>query len=113
MKKEIKILVVKDSPNQAEQLKGILEEQDYKVEIAYNGKKALAKAKIQQPHLIICDIIMPEMDGYQFCEKVKADEDLKDIPVILLTSLPDPTDIVKGLNARLTTSLSSHTIENS
>lgn len=100
MKKEIKILVVKDSPNQAEQLKGILEEQDYKVEIAYNGKKALAKAKIQQPHLIICDIIMPEMDGYQFCEKVKADEDLKDIPVILLTSLPDPTDIVKGLKCK-------------
>jgi two-component system cell cycle response regulator len=100
MNKDIKILIVEDSPTQAEQLKATLEEQNYKVEIAYNGKEALTKARTKMPHVIISDIIMPEMDGYQFCEKVKEDEHLKDIPVILLTSLSEPSDVIKGLKCK-------------
>lgn len=100
MSQDIKILIVEDSPTQAEQLKATLEKHDYKVEIAYNGKEALAKVKLQMPLVIISDIIMPEMDGYQFCEKVKEDERLKNIPVILLTSLSEPTDVIKGLKCK-------------
>lgn len=100
MNRIIRLLIVENIPTLAEQLKSILEEQYYKVEIACNGKEALAKIKTQMPDVIITDIIMPEIDGYQFCEKVKEDEDLKEIPVILLTSLSEPTDVIKGLKCK-------------
>jgi len=95
--KRIEILVVEDSPTQAVRLQHLLEEYGYKVKVAANGKEALAAARQQKPALIISDILMPEMDGYMFCKEVKSQEKLKDIPVILLTSLSSPIDIIKGL----------------
>jgi PAS domain S-box-containing protein len=95
---EIEILIVEDSPTQAEQLNHILEQNNYHVSVASNGKEALSLISKHKPTLVISDIIMPEMDGYQLCEHIKKDEKLKDIPVILVTSLSDPSDIIKGLN---------------
>jgi len=91
------ILVVEDSPTQAEQLRGILEENEYQVAVARNGVEALAWIEEQKPLVVISDIMMPEMDGYQLCMKIKEDPVLKDIPVLLLTSLADPTDVIRGL----------------
>jgi two-component system sensor histidine kinase/response regulator len=93
----IKVLIVEDSPTQAEQLKYILERQNYHVLTARNGIEALACMRQSRPTLVISDIIMPEMDGYQLCRQIKADLSLKDIPVILLTALSDPQDVIKGL----------------
>ena len=100
MNNGIEILVVEDSPTQAEQLKHILEQHDYSVSVANNGKEALSLINKHKPTIVISDIIMPEMDGYQLCRQIKADENLKEIPVILLTSLSGPTtDVIKGLES--------------
>jgi len=93
----VTILIVEDSPTQTEQLKYILERQDYHVSASRNGIEALALIRQSRPTLVISDIIMPEMDGYQLCRQIKADPILKDIPVILLTALSDPQDVIKGL----------------
>lgn len=97
MDKEIEILIVEDSPTQALKLKYLLEGRDYRVAVAENGRKALEYFREHTPDLVISDILMPEMDGYEMCRRIKAREALKDIPVILLTSLSDPVDVIRGL----------------
>src|SRR6185369_8071552 len=92
-----KILIVEDSPTQAEQLRYILEKHDYQVKAARNGAAALAMIDEDRPTLIISDIMMPEMDGYELCRRIKTLDGCRDIPVILLTSLSDPLDVIKGL----------------
>jgi len=93
------ILAAEDSLVQAKRLKRFLDTNNINSEICSNGDEAFKAALTRKPILIISDIIMPGMDGYEFCAKVKADPNLKDIPVILLTSLSDPLDIIKGLQA--------------
>ncbi|MCL6635297.1 MAG: diguanylate cyclase [Peptococcaceae bacterium] len=93
----VEILVVEDSPTQAEQLRCILEQQEYRVVVARNGKEALSLIRERRPALVITDVIMPEMDGYQLCRAIKDDYSLRCIPVILLTSLSDPVDVIRGL----------------
>ncbi len=93
------IVIAEDSITQAEQLKYILEMAGYRILHGLNGIEAFNIIKREKPLLIISDIIMPEMDGYELCKKVKADEELKKIPVILLTALSDPTDVINGLES--------------
>jgi diguanylate cyclase (GGDEF)-like protein len=95
--REVEILIAEDSATQREQLQHLLEEHDYAVVAAINGKEAFAAARRRKPTLIISDILMPELDGYGLCKAVKSDAKLKDVPVILLTTLADPRDILKGL----------------
>jgi DNA-binding response OmpR family regulator/anti-sigma regulatory factor (Ser/Thr protein kinase) len=95
---EVEILIVEDSHTQAVQLEYMLEQHGYQVAVAQNGKEALAALSRHKPTLVISDINMPEMDGYQLCQQIKADEHLKDLPVILLTALADPEDVIKGLD---------------
>jgi signal transduction histidine kinase/DNA-binding response OmpR family regulator len=94
---QVEILVVEDSSTQAGQLKYILETEGYQVFVARNGKEALALISKSRPTIVISDIIMPEMDGYELCRQMKADENLRGIPVILLTSLSDSKDVIKAL----------------
>ena len=93
----IEILIVEDSPTQAEQLKYILEQHGYKVSAANNGKQALALLDKHKPTLVISDIVMPEMDGYELCRQIKSKATADDVPVILLTSLSDAEDVLEGL----------------
>ena len=93
----VEILIVEDSPTQAEHLKYILEVSHFQVSHSCNGAQALAFLKEHPCNLVISDIVMPEMDGYQLCKAIKSDETLKSIPVILLTSLSDPHDVIQGL----------------
>ena len=95
--KDRAILIVEDSPTQAEQLKHLLEESGYLVAVASNGREALINLAQQKPLLIISDIVMPVMDGYEMCANVKRDPELKEIPVMLLTSLSEAEDVIKGL----------------
>ncbi len=96
---KIKVLVVEDSLTQAGVLKYILEINNYSVRHSPDGKKALELLDQYVPDIIISDIVMPGMDGYQFCSIIKADEQLKKIPVILLSALSVPRDIMKGLES--------------
>ncbi len=93
------ILIVEDSPTQAKLLRFILEENGYNIDSAANGVNALERVRRKRPHLVITDIVMPEMDGFALCKTLKSDPKLKSIPVMLLTSLSDPQDVIKGLQA--------------
>ncbi len=92
------ILVVEDSPTQAEKIRYLLESYDYDVTIKQNGRKALEWLSANKPSLVISDIIMPEINGFQLCEKIKTDKRTEDIPVILLTSLSHPDEVIDGLS---------------
>ena len=91
------ILVVEDSPTQAAKLRLLLEGKGYDVRLAGNGMLALEAIRQRRPDLVLSDIIMPEMDGYALCRAIKSDPATRDVPVILVTSLIDPQDIVRGL----------------
>lgn len=95
----VEVLIAEDSPTQAARLKYLLEKCGYGVMVAPNGKEALATAHKHKPDLIISDVMMPEMDGYSLCKQVKSDEKMKRIPIILLTSLSDPQEVIKGLQS--------------
>ena len=97
MDKNIEILIVEDSLTQALKLQYILEQHDYSVAVANNGQEAIEYLREHTPALVISDIVMPEMDGYEMCRRIKEQEALKAIPVILLTSLSDPVDVIRGL----------------
>ena len=97
MEKKTEILVVEDSFTQALLIRHVLEEADYEVGLAKNGVEALAYLKDRKPDLVISDIVMPEMDGYEMCRAIKGNDALKHIPVMLLTSLSDPEDVIRGL----------------
>ena len=98
--RRVEILIVEDSHTQAELLRNILEHSGYAVSCASDGREALRLAQLQKPTLIISDIEMPALNGYELCRAVKQDADLGDVPVILLTSLTDPADVLRGLEAR-------------
>src|ERR1700683_5667021 len=93
----IEILVAEDSPTQRELLKHYLSARGYSVSLAGDGKQALAAAIERKPAMLITDVVMSEMDGYTLCGEIKSSETLRDIPVVLLTSLSRPQDILKGL----------------
>ncbi|MDZ4255801.1 MAG: EAL domain-containing protein [Sulfuritalea sp.] len=94
---EVRILIVEDSPTQAEQLRQLLTGHGFGVAVAGNGREALAAALAHPPTLVITDIVMPEMDGYELCAALKADAQLKDIPVVMVTSLAGIQDIARSL----------------
>jgi signal transduction histidine kinase len=93
----VEILIAEDSPTQAQRLKHLLQQQGYLVTHAANGRLALAAAQHHPPSLIISDVVMPEMDGYELCRRVKADANLAGIPVILTTTLSDPQQVLHSL----------------
>jgi two-component system, OmpR family, response regulator VanR len=99
MTAQVNILIVEDSPTQTKLLRLILEENNYLVDSAPNGIKALECIRFKKPSLIITDIVMPEMDGFALCKTLKSDPELKHIPIMLLTSLSNPQDVIKGLQA--------------
>lgn len=94
------ILIVEDSATQAEMLQELLLTHGYAVTVARNGREGLLKAGELMPDLVVSDIMMPEMTGFELCKAIKNDAHLCNIPVILLTSLNDPSDVIKGLECK-------------
>jgi two-component system sensor histidine kinase/response regulator len=91
------ILIAEDSQTQAEQLSHYLSARGFAVTVARDGRQALAVALQSKPAMVITDVVMPEMDGYTLCKEIRSLPALKDVPVVLLTSLSGPQDIVRGL----------------
>lgn len=98
-KESLMILVVEDSLTQAEALRHTLEVHGYRCIVARNGREALEAARRDRPALILSDVMMPEMDGFKLCRRVKSDEELSGIPVVLLTSLVEFSDVIRGLES--------------
>jgi len=90
------ILIVDDTPANLRLLSEMLEERGYRVRPAPNGKLALRSAKNDPPDVILLDIMMPEMDGYEVCRQFKEDEHLRNIPVIFISALTETFDKVKA-----------------
>jgi two-component system alkaline phosphatase synthesis response regulator PhoP len=88
-RKRTKILLVDDDKDFVEATTMVLESKPYEVVVAYDGDDGLSKARKEKPDLIILDIIMPVKDGFRAAEQLKKDPDLKDIPVIMLTSFSE------------------------
>ncbi|MFA5805904.1 MAG: response regulator [Melioribacteraceae bacterium] len=91
------ILIVEDSPAQTEQLKHTLGQHGYNVATAYNGKEALSYLSEHKPQMVISDIVMPEMGGYELCRAIRKDDILRETPVILLTSSSCLEDVNEAL----------------
>ena len=99
MEDAVDILIVEDSPTQTAQFRYILNAQGYSCVVAANGRDGIATARERQPSLIISDIIMPEMDGCDMTEGLKQEPLLARIPVMLVSSLSNPEDVVRAINA--------------
>ncbi len=90
------ILIVDDIPKNLQVLSNILNSRGYQISFASNGKQALSVVSTTLPDLILLDIMMPEMDGYEVCRRLKEDERTRDIPIIFLTGKAETEDIIKG-----------------
>ncbi len=91
-----KNLIVDDTPLNLKLLSHTLSRNNFEVTIAKEGKKALKLAELKQPHLILLDVMMPDMDGFEVCRRLKANPKTQDIPIIFITALSESEDKVKG-----------------
>jgi adenylate cyclase len=91
-----RILIVDDTPANIQTLAGTLKAKGYQISVATNGRQALDVVARLQPDLILLDVMMPEMDGFETCRRLKAAEQWRQIPVIFLTAKTETTDIVQG-----------------
>ena len=93
------ILIVDDTPKNLQVLGNILKQENYKVEFAINGKSALDWLKREKFDLILLDVMMPEMDGYEVCEKIRSGKnEIRNIPIIFLTAKTDSESVIKGFD---------------
>jgi len=97
MKVNAEILIVEDSLTQAKRLERLLVENGYVVHVARNGKEGLQAAAATKPSVVISDVLFKQKAAYEMCRRMKNTEELKGTPVVLLTSLSDPRDVIKGL----------------
>ncbi len=96
-KEKLHVLLVEDDVFLSGIYQKKFEMEGYKVTTADNGEKALVEAKKKKPNIIMLDILLPKLDGFAVLERLKADGEIKDIPVILLTNLGQKDDVEKGL----------------
>jgi putative two-component system response regulator len=89
------ILAVDDSPDILAMISGLLKDR-YRVKVVNSGEKALAVVASSPPDLILLDIMMPGLDGYEVCKRLKADPVTRDIPVIFITAKSENDDEIKG-----------------
>lgn len=94
---DVKVLMVEDSPTQSMILETLLKQKGCIVKTASNGNDALEYLKEFKPTIVISDVVMPEMNGYELCRSIKSNAESKDVPVMLLTSLFDPVDVIKAI----------------
>lgn len=94
---DVDILIVEDSQTQALQLQQLFSEQGFKAMATAGSRQALSWLAQYQPSVIISDVIMPEIDGFELCRQIKQMPETQQVPVVLLTRLSEPEDIVRGL----------------
>ena len=93
------VLIVEDSPTQAAQLAAALSDRGFEVTSSASGEEGLSALELAAFDIVISDVVMPGISGYDFCRKIKSNRRERNIPVILLTSLHEPMDIIRGLES--------------
>ncbi len=93
------ILIVDDEPAGRHTLESILEGQGYRLEMAGNGQEALEKAAKLLPDVILLDVMMPDIDGFEVCRRIRNNPPLAEIPIIMLTALDDKQSLLDGLES--------------
>jgi putative two-component system response regulator len=94
-----KILIVDDLPDNTTLLAHLVKDQGHEASVAFDGQQAMERAAAERPDVILLDVMMPGMDGIEVCRRLKADEELRRIPVILVTVKDLDADVVRGLDA--------------
>src|SRR5579872_5361321 len=94
--RELRILIVEDSPTQARELRLVLEDEGFCVEHAADGEQGLAAIDRAEFDLVLSDVVMPGISGYELCRRIKSGPHGR-VPVVLLTMLSEPQDVIKGL----------------
>ena len=96
MEKRLRILFVDDNRNFCETIADVLTMEGFDMFLAYNGDEAIKKAKEVSPDLIVIDVVMPGMDGFELCENVRNNVDLKNLPVIMMTGFDNKDNKLKS-----------------
>src|SRR5687767_15826477 len=99
MNAQSKILIADDEQVGRQLLEALLLSQGYALDFAANGTEALAKAINWVPDLILLDVMMPDMDGFEVCRRVRSHQSLAEIPIIMLTALDDKDSRLRGIEA--------------
>lgn len=94
-----KILIADDNLQNCELLDAYLSDGEYEIAMAHDGKETLAKVAEFQPDLILLDIMMPKLSGYEVCKQLRADEGTKQIPILMVTALAEMGDIERAVQA--------------
>lgn len=94
-----RILIADDNPQGVELLEAYLAETDYDTEVAYDGEETLQKVRDWQPDLILLDIMMPKISGFEVCKQLRQDPATKNIAVLMITALDQQSDVDRGVNA--------------
>ncbi len=94
-----KILIADDNQQNCELLDAYLSDEDYEIAMAYDGQQTLDRAADWEPDLILLDIMMPKLSGYEVCQKLKSDAQTRAIPILMVTALNEKNDIEKAVQA--------------
>jgi DNA-binding response OmpR family regulator len=94
-----RILIAEDNPQGAELVEAYLSETDYEVAIARDGEETLRQVREQPPDLILLDIMMPKLSGFEVCKRLRADPATRDTAVLMITALDQPSDIERAVEA--------------
>jgi CheY-like chemotaxis protein len=97
--KSSRILIVDDNQQNCELLDAYLADEGYQIEMVYDGQQTLDAVARQQPDLILLDIMMPRLSGYEVCHRLKSSEQTRAIPILMITALAEMSDIEKGIDA--------------
>ena len=92
----VEVLLIDDDPDLAVMLRALLRGQDFQIRAVYNGEDGIQACKESPPDIIILDLLMPGMDGWQVCEKIRS---FSDVPILILSALGSPASVARALDA--------------
>ena len=91
-----RIMVVDDSPTERAYIENLLKKKGYEVLLVDSGEKAIERSKADQPDLILMDVVMPKMNGFDACKRIRQEATTKDIPIIMVTTRGEPENVEIG-----------------
>src|SRR6266702_7176825 len=94
-----RILIAEDTPQAAELLEAFLADTDYEVRIASDGEQTLQQVAAWQPDLILLDVMMPRISGFEVCKRLRADPATRHVGVLMITALDQPSDVERAVEA--------------